>query len=60
MQVKLLVSRAGVGFSQSRGEVVDIPDGEAIRMIEQGQAEPIRDIKPEKAVARGKREKAAK
>jgi hypothetical protein len=62
MQVKLLTARAGVDFSQSRGEIVEIPDGEAIRMIEAGQAEAMRGDATEKAVSRasGKAERAVK
>lgn len=60
MQVKLLVSRVGANFSQSRGEVVEVSDAEAIRMVESGQAELIRAASPEKAVSRSKAEKAAK
>ncbi len=44
--VKLLVSRAGQtadgrSFSQSVGQVVDVPEDEAKRMIEAGQAEAV-------------------
>lgn len=60
MKIRLLTSRAGVGFAQSRGEEVDVSDAEAIRMIEAGQAEPVRAPVVERAVAPAKREKAAK
>jgi hypothetical protein len=61
MQVKLLVSRGTVTASQKRGDVIDVTDVEAIRMIEAGQAEPIRqEPKPEKAVRSAKPEKATK
>ena len=60
MQVKLLVSRVGANFSQARGEVVEVSDAEAVRLIEAGQAEPIRAAAPEKAVSRGKPERASK
>lgn len=40
VNVKLMVPRAGVGFSQNRGDVVAVPQAEAIRMIEAGQAIP--------------------
>lgn len=60
MKIKLLTSRAGVGFAQSRGEEVDVSDAEAIRMIEAGQAEPVREAPVERAVAQPRREKAAK
>lgn len=51
MKVKLLISRAGTGFVQSAGDVVEVSNGEAKRMIEAGQAEPVTE-KPEKATAR--------
>ena len=48
MKVKLLVSRAGHNFSQIAGEVVDVDDAEAKRMIDAGQAVP---VEAEKATA---------
>lgn len=62
MLVKLLVARAAATGSQNRGEVVEVNNGEAARMIEAGQAEPVREGKaPEKAVRSGKKpEKATK
>ncbi len=61
MQVKLLVSRATASGSETRGDIVDVDNAEAIRMIEAGQAEAVRSSKaPEKAVKRSKSEKAAK
>lgn len=60
MQVKLLVSRAGANFSQSRGEIVEVSDAEALRMVDAGQAELIRAVAPERAVSRSKPEKASK
>jgi hypothetical protein len=39
MLIKLLVSRAGVSFSQSAGEIVEVDNAEAVRMIDAGQAE---------------------
>lgn len=38
MEVKLLVSRVGAGFSQSAGEIIQVSDAEGLRMIEAGQA----------------------
>ena len=50
MQVKLLVSRATASGSETRGDIVDVDNAEAIRMIEAGQAEAVRSSKaPEKA-----------
>lgn len=60
MKIKLLVSRATATGSENRGDVIDVDDGEAIRMIEAEQAEPVRVISHETAVVRSKHEKAAK
>lgn len=49
MKVKLITSRAGIGFSQSAGDVVDVPDAEAQRMIAAGQAVAERSSKLERA-----------
>ena len=51
MKIKLLTSRAGVGFSQNVGDEIEVSDAEARRMIEAGQAAPVRTGKaPERAV----------
>ena len=60
MKVKLLVARATLNGAENRGDVISVPDAEAIRMIEAGQAEPVRSVKPDLAVPRSKAEKAAK
>lgn len=60
MQVKLLVSRAGVDFSQNRGEIIEVSAAEAESLIAAGQAEIVRSVAPEKAVRAAKTEKAAK
>jgi len=39
MLIKLLVSRAGVNFSQTAGDIVEVENAEALRMISVGQAE---------------------
>jgi len=39
MLIKLLVSRAGVNFSQTAGDIVEVDNAEAVRMIDAGQAE---------------------
>ena len=46
MRVRLNTDRAGDGFYQAAGEIVDLPEREAYRMIESGQAEP---VEPESA-----------
>lgn len=60
MKIRLLVSRAGPAGVDNRGNEIEVSDAEAIRMIEAGQAEPLRDAPVEKAVRRPRSEKAAK
>ena len=60
MKVKLLIARASADGAQNRGDEVEVSADEAKRMIEAGQAEPVRSAKPEKAVSRAKPEKASK
>jgi hypothetical protein len=61
MQVKLLVSRATATGAENRGETVEVQDAEAIRMIEAGQAEPVRGgPTPERATRKQRIEKATK
>jgi hypothetical protein len=51
MKIKLLVARASATGAQNRGDEIEVSSDEAKRMIEAGQAEPIRQSKPlEKAV----------
>jgi hypothetical protein len=64
MQIKLLVGRAGVDFSQNRGDVIDVEEAQARRMIAAEQAvevgaEPRADA-VQKAVKAAKTEKAVK
>lgn len=58
MQVKLLQARAGVDFSQSRGDVIDVSEAEGERMIAAGQAERVGApaAKAERAVSKAKPE----
>lgn len=60
MKITLLVSRVSAAGAENRGEVIEVSEAEAIRMIEAGQAEPVRAITPEKTVLRAKREKAVR
>ena len=60
MKIKLLVSRATAAGAENRGQVIEVADNEAIRMIEAGQAEAVRSVEPERAVKRPRSEKAAK
>ncbi|MZR14231.1 hypothetical protein GQE99_14505 [Maritimibacter sp. DP07] len=57
MKVKLLIARASADGAQNRGEVVDVPDATAKRMIEAQQAVPVRGEPREKAVPKKKAEK---
>lgn len=59
MKIKMLTSQAGVDFVRNPGDELDVPDAEAIRMIEAGIAEPVRvEAKMEKTVLRARTEKA--
>lgn len=60
MKVKLLVSRVGAGWAQSRGEIVEVSDSDAVSMIQAGQAEPVRAAPVERAAKPGRPEKAAR
>lgn len=60
MKIKLLVSRSGANGAQNRGEEIEVDADEAKRMIEAGQAEPVRSAKVEKATAKKPTEKAFK
>lgn len=64
MQVRMLVSMAGVDAAWDRGDVKDCSSEEAVRLIQAGYAEPMRGtvvetaaLEPvtEKATARRKR-----
>lgn len=61
MKIKLLVSRSGADGAQNVGDIIDVTDGEAVRMIEAGQAEAIRSApKPENTMRNAKSEKATR
>lgn len=60
MKIKLLVARASAAGAENRGDVIEVSDAEAIRMVEAGQAEVVRDVAAETAVKRGKVERASK
>lgn len=60
MQVKLLVSRAGPAGSHAAGDVIDVSDAEAKRMIDANQASPVRVApEPERAVRGSRKPKAS-
>lgn len=60
MKIKLLIGRVGPAGTFNRGDEIDVPDAEARRMIDRGQAVPVRSAKKEKAVRSTPVEKAAK
>lgn len=60
MKIKLLCSRVGVGFSQNRGDEIEVDAEEGQRMIDAGQAELVREAAVEHAVKTTKAERAAK
>ena len=60
MKIKLLVARATATGAENRGDEIEVGDAEAIRMIEAGQAEPVRGAAPERAIKPAKAERAAK
>lgn len=58
MKIRLLVSRAGLDFSQNAGDEIEVTAAEGARMIEAGQAEPVRAPRAERAVKADASEKA--
>ena len=50
MKIKLLVSRAGSDFSQNIGDIIEVGNDEASRMIEAGQAIPFSEPVIERAI----------
>ncbi len=60
MLIKLLTARATATGAENAGDEVEVSDAEAVRMIEAGQAAPVRSQKAERATKKGKPEKAAR
>lgn len=60
IKVKMLVSRSGADGAFAPGEIISVSPDEATRMVAAGQCEIVRAARPEKAVKRGKPEKASK
>lgn len=62
MKVKLLEPRAAADGAQNRGDEIDVSAAEGKRMIDAGQAVPVRGAAKtaEKTVAADKAEKAVK
>ena len=61
MLIQLLTSRASITQAWNRGDQIEVEDAEAIRMIEAGQAVPVREAAAgvETAVAKANRAPAA-
>lgn len=60
MKVKLIISRATMHGIQEAGSEIDVPPGEAIRLIKAGQAVAVRKVTSEKAIRRKQSEKAVR
>lgn len=43
MKIRLLTGRVGTDFTQDPGEIIDVPQAEAQRMIDAWQAEEVDD-----------------
>ncbi len=59
MKIKLLTSRAGIGFTQQVGDIVEVSASEGEMLIASLQGELVREAKIERAVKTAK-EKAVK
>ena len=57
MKIRLLVSRSGAEGAFSAGDEIEVSGAEGKRMIEAGQAEPVRAAARETASRSGKGEK---
>lgn len=60
MKLRLLVSRADARTAYAPGDEIDVPAAEARRMIDAGQAVPVRAGKAERAIATPAAEKAVR
>lgn len=60
MKVRLLTGRATATEAQAAGTVVSLPQAEALRRIERGEAVPVRGRKAERAVPPDSAERAVK
>jgi len=60
MRVRLLADRRMALGVFNAGDSLDVDDAEAVRMIEAGEAEPVRSAPVERAVPARKAEKAVK
>ena len=60
IKVMMLVSRSGADGAFGPGDVIEVSAAEAGRMVAAGQCELVRAVEPERAVKRGKAERATK
>ncbi len=51
MKIRMLVGQAGIDFTRDPGTEHDLPEAEALRMIEAGIAAPVAPAKAERATA---------
>ncbi len=57
-KVKLMISRAGIGFAQNAGDVIECSEDDAMRLIRMGKAEPVSDRGVQKAMKKPRGRKA--
>lgn len=57
-KVKLKISRAGVGFAQNIGSVIECSEDEAMFLIRAGKAEPVQEQRVETATRKTRPRKA--
>ena len=60
MKVQLLMSRSGPDGTQDRGDIIEVDDAEARRMIAAGQCIPLRTQRSEKTAKTSAAEKTIK
>jgi hypothetical protein len=51
MKLRMITGQAGVDFTRDPGQEYDVPQAEALRMIDAGIAVPARATRPERATA---------
>lgn len=60
MKIRMLTSMSGPTVQRNHGDEVEIPDGEAVRLIEAGFAAPVRSEQRQTATQQAMTEKAVK
>ena len=58
MRIELLTSHMTPMGPYNIGDRIDVPDDQAIRMIDAGEAVAVRTVEPERAVRKNKAERA--